>query len=294
VGVVTALDSDSTAKIIQDFYDEVASEYDEELDLWSTHYHKSTSAFLRTLLRGMFPEAALDVGVGTGNHVIMYATSGATVVGVDRSRGMLRVSSYKASQLNLSPRFVQADAERLPFDDGAFDFVACCGSVLNYCLRPAAAVGELVRVLREGGIIVVGFDQSSSLDSLWVLADALTGHRLGYGINISDAVRWWRKDAPMTRYPYFNAAGRLVYAPERFLSQSAVTKMLREQGVKIRLSYGIHILSSAIPFTVISNPHSRHWTQVIGRHLCGADSTLRKLGALNRYGYHVLIQGTKF
>ena len=47
---------------------------------------------------------------------------------------------------------VQADGERLPFADGAFD-VAFCVATLHHALDLRAMVGELARVVRRGGVV---------------------------------------------------------------------------------------------------------------------------------------------
>ena len=47
---------------------------------------------------------------------------------------------------------VQADGERLPFADGAFD-VAFCVATLHHALDLGAMVGELARVTRRGGVV---------------------------------------------------------------------------------------------------------------------------------------------
>jgi SAM-dependent methyltransferase len=47
---------------------------------------------------------------------------------------------------------IQADGERLPFADGAFD-VAFCVATLHHALDLRAMVGELARVTRRGGVV---------------------------------------------------------------------------------------------------------------------------------------------
>ncbi len=74
------------------FHDEVAFEYDDERDLWSNHYYGSTRTFLRHGLVDRRPKRILDVGVGSGKHIDLYAAQGAEVCGVDLSYKMLRVA----------------------------------------------------------------------------------------------------------------------------------------------------------------------------------------------------------
>ena len=56
------------------------------------------------------------------------------------------------------PRFVNGDAEHLPFADGSFDVVTCSNSFHHYP-HQAHAIREMVRVLRPGGwlMLIDGF-----------------------------------------------------------------------------------------------------------------------------------------
>ncbi|MBM3957553.1 MAG: class I SAM-dependent methyltransferase, partial [Gemmatimonadetes bacterium] len=92
----------------------------------------------------------LDVGCGTGGVTaeIAAATAGG-VVGVDRDAGLLE---YAASACGTA-EFVQADCERLPFPDGAFDMVTC-HFFLMWARDAGAAVREMVRVLEPGGVLL--------------------------------------------------------------------------------------------------------------------------------------------
>jgi ubiquinone/menaquinone biosynthesis C-methylase UbiE len=65
----------------------------------------------------------LDIGCGTGNQLVANGTAvpDATMVGVDRSLGMLRQAWPKSPDI----AWVQADAAALPFPALSFDFVSC-------------------------------------------------------------------------------------------------------------------------------------------------------------------------
>jgi demethylmenaquinone methyltransferase/2-methoxy-6-polyprenyl-1,4-benzoquinol methylase len=93
----------------------------------------------------------LDVGCGTGDLSIeLFEKTGAQVTGIDFCRPMLELAQVKASHL----RFVEGDALRLPFSDGAFDCVTAA-----FALRNLASVeqglAELNRVLKPGGMVAV-------------------------------------------------------------------------------------------------------------------------------------------
>ena len=62
----------------------------------------------------------------------------------------------QATQRAPEPRFryVQGDAEALPFDDGTFDLVTC-QTVLIHVADPQAVIREFVRVTKPGGQVIV-------------------------------------------------------------------------------------------------------------------------------------------
>lgn len=89
----------------------------------------------------------LDLGTGTGRNLPLLP-AGARAVGVDPYVWNLRRARRRAPGVAL----VRARGEALPFKDGAFD-VVLSGLVLCSVDDPAAALGELRRVLRPGGVL---------------------------------------------------------------------------------------------------------------------------------------------
>jgi SAM-dependent methyltransferase len=91
----------------------------------------------------------LDVATGTGTATRAAARRGASVVGVDRSPGMLAVASELSPELD----FRRADARALPFKDGSFDAVTCGLAVSHFADRDRA-LREILRVLGPAGRFV--------------------------------------------------------------------------------------------------------------------------------------------
>jgi SAM-dependent methyltransferase len=92
----------------------------------------------------------LDVGCGTGADAIALAVRhGVDVVGVDASETMVA----EARRRGLAEAVV-ADAASLPFADETFDG-AWADRTFQHLADPERALGELVRVTRPGGRIVV-------------------------------------------------------------------------------------------------------------------------------------------
>jgi ubiquinone/menaquinone biosynthesis C-methylase UbiE len=96
----------------------------------------------------------LDVGCGTGAASRAAASLAASVVGIDLSPEMVRQARDLAEGLD-NVKFEIADAERLPFDDGAFTALLCSNAFHHYPY-PRRAVDEMTRVLGPGGRIVLG------------------------------------------------------------------------------------------------------------------------------------------
>jgi ubiquinone/menaquinone biosynthesis C-methylase UbiE len=102
------------------------------------------------LLAPVPPGVALDAACGTGRHSAALAGRGHQVVGIDASSPMLARARSAVSQAS----FVEGDLESLPLRSGAVD-VAVCALALAHLPRLGGAVGELARVLRAGGHLVV-------------------------------------------------------------------------------------------------------------------------------------------
>lgn len=96
----------------------------------------------------------LDVACGSGNLAIIAARSGCMVSGVDIARNLIEQARARAFTEGLHIDFIEGDAEALPFADAQFDFVLSMFGVM-FAPRPDIAAGELWRVTRPGGQIVL-------------------------------------------------------------------------------------------------------------------------------------------
>ena len=93
----------------------------------------------------------LEIGAGTGLDFPHYRP-GATVVATEPDLGMLERARARARNAPARIVLVAADAEALPFRDGAFD-EAVVGLAMCTIPRPGLALAELRRVLRPGGAL---------------------------------------------------------------------------------------------------------------------------------------------
>lgn len=95
-------------------------------------------------------ERVLDIAAGTGTSSAALAKSGAEVIALDFSAGMVEEGRRRHPDLT----FVQGDAEKLPFGDAEFDAVTISFGLRNV-QRPQVAIAEMRRVLKPGGRVVI-------------------------------------------------------------------------------------------------------------------------------------------
>ena len=98
----------------------------------------------------------LDLGCGAGlDSLIAAQRVGAQgrVIGVDFSEAMLARARQAAVKLGVrNVEFYQANAEKLPIEDGLID-VALANGIFNLNPEREAIFGELARAVRQGGVV---------------------------------------------------------------------------------------------------------------------------------------------
>lgn len=128
------------------FDEDIAARYDQWFLSPQGRYVESVeNALFLYLLRPSSGKRVLDIGCGTGNHMLLLKQMGLDVTGIDPSEPMLRVAREK---LGPGAHLVPGVAEDLPFDDNDFDMVIFMTS-LEFCQSPAEALAEAFRVARE-------------------------------------------------------------------------------------------------------------------------------------------------
>lgn len=101
--------------------------------------------------------SVLDVGCGPGSITRDFAelVAPGTVTGVDSSSEVLAAASTTAAEHGVTNvRFQEGDAYALPFPDNSFDVVHA-HMVLQHLQDPVAALREMARVCKNGGVIAV-------------------------------------------------------------------------------------------------------------------------------------------
>ena len=117
---------------------------------------------------------ALDVGCGIGHWGMLLASvmdARVRFTGMDREPAWVEKATARARERGLGERFTyrEGDAQRLPFPDDSFDLVTC-QTVLIHLPDPNAAIAEMKRVARPGGLVMAAepnnLTESLLLDSI--------------------------------------------------------------------------------------------------------------------------------
>jgi SAM-dependent methyltransferase len=100
--------------------------------------------------RGDGPAMDLACGPGVFTRPLARRSNG-IVIGLDLSRPMLRQAARRIAEEGISNiQLIRASAFALPFADGVFSHVNCCGA-LHLFDRPEKALAEIARVTRPAG-----------------------------------------------------------------------------------------------------------------------------------------------
>ncbi|MDQ3539298.1 MAG: class I SAM-dependent methyltransferase [Chloroflexota bacterium] len=164
-------------------FDELATSFDAQRGL-----PRAALAALARLIEDIADGGNLRVvepGIGTGRVAIAALAGGHHVVGVDRSRPMLRELQVKLDRVaspHLHVSLVEGDALALPFAEATFD-LGILASVLYLIDDWQTALDELFRVIEPGGTVLVVVERSverpalARWDALWREAIERTGYR---------------------------------------------------------------------------------------------------------------------
>jgi SAM-dependent methyltransferase len=101
-------------------------------------------------------KTVLDIGCGPGEMVVELLDRGCTVSGMDISEGMIALARQNTAGHPAAARadLRVGDIEALPYPPATFDAVICDG-VIEYLAEDARALGELNRVLKPGGALII-------------------------------------------------------------------------------------------------------------------------------------------
>ena len=121
-----------------------------------------------------------EVGCGTGQMSLFLATADRLVIGADLTRASLELAEDARRRYGVTRAlFVETDLRAPGLRAGAFDVVYSSG-VLHHTPDPRASFAAVARLLRPGGVVVVGLYN----------AYARLPHRLRRGVARLTGFRW--------------------------------------------------------------------------------------------------------
>ncbi|MFO0967848.1 MAG: bifunctional demethylmenaquinone methyltransferase/2-methoxy-6-polyprenyl-1,4-benzoquinol methylase UbiE [Gemmataceae bacterium] len=144
---------------IRSMFENIAPSYDLLNHLLSCNIDHYWRWRTTRLVPPMGAAPILDLCTGTGDLALAYdrAAAGRTpIVGADFCHGMLERATVKAKQARASSRirFLEADAQKLPFPDGMFQIVTVAFGLRNVT-DTDRGLAEMARVAQPGGKVAV-------------------------------------------------------------------------------------------------------------------------------------------
>lgn len=112
-------------------------------------------AALEKALQGRSYQKALDVGIGNGRLLPIYAPHAAHVTGMDISSEQLERATQAAMELNVPFATIQCqEASRIEVESESFDLIVC-SRVLQHVYNWRESVAEFARILKPNGDLVL-------------------------------------------------------------------------------------------------------------------------------------------
>ncbi len=179
----------------------------------------------------------LDLGCGTGLISIGLSKRVSSITGMDLGRDVLRRARRNFRAAGREGWFVRGDIAHLPFKSEAFDKVLCYSVAM--CLQSyddfKNALGEMLRVCRPGGLVMVGDIPEKNKKADWIKGKRRPGEPL-------PSYLWRRARQGVIKFRYRVSArrfeqgkARLNIAPPRaagmFYEAEKILAVCRELGV---------------------------------------------------------------
>jgi demethylmenaquinone methyltransferase / 2-methoxy-6-polyprenyl-1,4-benzoquinol methylase len=154
---------------VNDLFAAIARRYDLINDLQSFGLHRLWKRRVVQLAQIKPGDRALDLCCGTGDISFALAQRGAETTGLDFSPQMLEVAESRQQRNSQSAirnlKFIQGDAQQLPFPENSFDIVT-----VGYGLRNLTSwergLDEMFRVAKPGARLIV-LDFGKPANALW-------------------------------------------------------------------------------------------------------------------------------
>jgi demethylmenaquinone methyltransferase/2-methoxy-6-polyprenyl-1,4-benzoquinol methylase len=202
---------------VEALFSRIAPRYDLLNDVMSLGLHRYWKRRLVRLARPRAGERGLDVCCGTGDLAFALARRGVRTTGLDFSARMLTHAESRRMRAATAPKFLQGDAQKLPFEDACFDIVT-----VGYGLRNLSdwrvGLREMHRVTGPAGRLLA-LDFGKPDNAVW--------RALYFG--------YLRLFVPMLGWLFCGSATAYAYILEslkHYPAQHGVEQYMRELGLR--------------------------------------------------------------
>ncbi len=211
----------------------VANKYDLMNDLMSLGLHRLMKKLTVEMSAVRKGHSILDLAGGTGDLTAQFTTrvgSKGQVILCDINRSMLKIGRDRLLDKGLATnvRYVQADAEQLPFPENHFDCITIAFGLRNIT-RKDRALSSMLQVLKPGGRVVILEFSSPTSDALqnaydiysrlwpkignWITGDSDSYQYLVESIRVhpdQEQLKSMLIDAGFVQCDYFNLMGGIT------------------------------------------------------------------------------------
>ncbi len=145
------------SEAVRTMFAEISGRYDLMNSVITFGMHHAWRRRAVRLSKAQAGDRVLDCAAGTGDLALAFKKvvgPGAQVIATDFCEDMLEHIPAKAQKLGLDVDIAWADAMHLDYADQSFDITSIAYGIRNVD-NPRVALGEMIRVLKDGGRLVV-------------------------------------------------------------------------------------------------------------------------------------------
>ena len=238
------------------------------------------------------PHNGVIVELGSGWDPFVELLDGkddAKLVATDFSYNSLRIVRNNGNGERVS--LVCSDANNVPIRDLSADMVIAVGELICHdSVDPSRMLMEAHRILKPGGLLVLGYDVKWSLETMWMLVDSLIGNRIGYVTTSEQMLKLVKSpDGGLIRW-------RLPATREilnmRVFTHKEIRSLLRRVGFRIISQRSALLLAGLIPTVVQQNTRNRIVLST-ARLLSMLDKLLGRMPGIKLLGGNTLVVAQK-
>ena len=164
------------------FYNTIEGDVDEKAFnsdiLVQQYFQRRKTEIIRNALAVRSDHVVIDIGCGSGVQLKEIAKTGyAHAIGIDVNIHAIRFARKKSL---LNTEFIIADAQYLPIKASGADKIICA-EIIEHVKNPDHLIGEITRVLKQGGAVVITTPNDRSVWGVYEFLWDVFGRGRNYG-----------------------------------------------------------------------------------------------------------------